>query len=102
MAGGRGTIPRSSDPNGASNTCFNLLTSSHADARTLLYNGREITHLEPDAIARLGIARRSDSAVVPAPQRLENGESRSSASVAPRRFWRSERVLDASVSARSI
>jgi branched-chain amino acid transport system ATP-binding protein len=94
----RGTIHALIGPNGAGKTtCFNLLTKfltpSHG---RIVYNGREITHLRPADVARLGIARSFQiSAVFPHLSVLENVR------IALQRqrgssfdFWRSERALD--------
>src|ERR687892_1758877 len=95
----RGTIHALIGPNGAGKTtCFNLLTKFLTPSRgRIVYNGREITHLKPADVARLGIARSFQiSAVFPHLTVLENVR------IALQRqrgssfdFWRSERVLDA-------
>jgi branched-chain amino acid transport system ATP-binding protein len=95
----RGTIHALIGPNGAGKTtCFNLLTKFLTPTRgRIFYNGREITHLRPAEVARLGIARSFQiSAVFPHLTVLENVR------VALQRqrgssfdFWRSETVLDA-------
>ena len=94
----RGTIHALIGPNGAGKTtCFNLLTKFLTPSRgRILYNGREITHLRPSDVARLGVARSFQiSAVFPHLSVLENVR------IALQRqrgssfdFWRSERVLD--------
>ena len=94
----RGTIHALIGPNGAGKTtCFNLLTKFLAPTRgRIVYNGREITHLRPADVARLGVARSFQiSAVFPHLTVLENVR------IALQRqrgssfdFWRSERVLD--------
>jgi branched-chain amino acid transport system ATP-binding protein len=94
----RGTIHALIGPNGAGKTtCFNLLTKFLTPSRgRILYNGREITHLRPADVARLGIARSFQiSAVFPHLSVLENVR------IALQRgrgssfdFWRSENVLD--------
>ena len=94
----RGTIHALIGPNGAGKTtCFNLLTKFLTPSRgRIMYNGREITHLQPADVARLGIARSFQiSAVFPHLSVLENVR------IALQRqrgasfdFWRSERVLD--------
>ena len=94
----RGTIHALIGPNGAGKTtCFNLLTKFLTPSRgRIVYNGREITHLEPADVARLGIARSFQiSAVFPHLSVLENVR------IALQRqrgasfdFWRSERVLE--------
>ena len=94
----RGTIHALIGPNGAGKTtCFNLLTKFLTPSRgRIVYNGREITHLKPADVARLGIARSFQiSAVFPHLSVLENVR------IALQRqrgasfdFWRSEQVLD--------
>src|SRR5436190_11734086 len=71
----RGTIHALIGPNGAGKTtCFNLLTKFLTPSRgRIVYNGREITHLKPADVARLGIARSFQiSAVFPHLSVLEN------------------------------
>jgi branched-chain amino acid transport system ATP-binding protein len=95
----RGTIHALIGPNGAGKTtCFNLLTKFLTPSRgRIAYNGREITHLRPADVARLGVARSFQiSAVFPHLTVLENVR------IALQRqrgssfdFWRSEKVLDA-------
>jgi branched-chain amino acid transport system ATP-binding protein len=95
----RGTIHALIGPNGAGKTtCFNLLTKFLTPTRgTIAYKGREITHMRPADVARLGVARSFQiSAVFPHLTVLENVR------IALQRqrgssfdFWRSERVLDA-------
>src|SRR5918999_4570622 len=71
----RGTIHALIGPNGAGKTtCFNLLTKFLTPSRgRILYNGREITHLRPADVARLGVARSFQiSAVFPHLPVLEN------------------------------
>ena len=85
--------------NGAGKTtCFNLLTKFLTPSRgRIVYNGREITHLRPADVARLGVARSFQiSAVFPHLSVLENVR------IALQRqrgasfdFWRSEKALDA-------
>ena len=94
----RGTIHALIGPNGAGKTtCFNLLTKFLTPSRgRIVYNGREITHLKPADVARLGIARSFQiSAVFPHLSVLENVrialQRRRGASFD---FWRSEAVLD--------
>ena len=95
----RGTIHALIGPNGAGKTtCFNLLTKFLTPTRgRIFYNGREITHLRPADVARLGIARSFQiSAVFPHLTVLENVR----VALQRRRgssfdFWRSESVLDA-------
>jgi branched-chain amino acid transport system ATP-binding protein len=93
----RGTIHALIGPNGAGKTtCFNLLTKFLTPSRgRITYNGREITHLRPADVARLGIARSFQiSAVFPHLTVLENVR------IALQRqrgssfdFWRAESVL---------
>jgi branched-chain amino acid transport system ATP-binding protein len=95
----RGTIHALIGPNGAGKTtCFNLLTKFLTPTRgTIASKGREITHMRPADVARLGVARSFQiSAVFPHLTVLENVR------IALQRqrgssfdFWRSERVLDA-------
>jgi branched-chain amino acid transport system ATP-binding protein len=94
----RGTIHALIGPNGAGKTtCFNLLTKFLTPSRgRIVYNGREITHLRPAEVARLGVARSFQiSAVFPHLSVLENVrialQRRRGASFD---FWRSEAVLD--------
>jgi ABC-type branched-subunit amino acid transport system ATPase component len=56
---GRGRITALIGPNGAGKTTiFNLVTGAlRADAGTVTYEGRAITGLRPDQVARLGIGR---------------------------------------------
>jgi branched-chain amino acid transport system ATP-binding protein len=95
----RGTIHALIGPNGAGKTtCFNLLTHFLAPtAGSIRYKGRDITHLGPAQIARMGLVRSFQiSAVFPQMTVLENVriglQSRKAASYA---FWRSERSLHA-------
>ncbi|MBS0247095.1 MAG: ABC transporter ATP-binding protein [Proteobacteria bacterium] len=95
----RGTIHALIGPNGAGKTtCFNLLTKflSPSSGR-IVYNGRDITAMQPADVARLGLVRSFQiSAVFPhmtvlenvriALQRLKRGSSFD--------FWRSKSVLD--------
>ena len=94
----RGTIHALIGPNGAGKTtCFNLLTKFLTPTRgRILYNGRDITHVKPADVARLGLARSFQiSAVFPHLTVLENVR------IALQRqrgasfdFWRSDHVLD--------
>ena len=94
----RGTVHALIGPNGAGKTtCFNLLTKFLTPSRgRIVYNGREITHLRPADVARLGVARSFQiSAVFPHLTVLENVR------IALQRqrgssfdFWRSENVLN--------
>ena len=93
----RGSIHGLIGPNGAGKTtCFNLLTKFlQPTAGTITFNGRDITSMTPDGIARLGMVRSFQiSAVFAQLTLLENvrialqrrrGESFD--------FWRSETVL---------
>ncbi len=84
-------------PNGAGKTtCFNLLTNFLPPTRgKITYNGRDITHMKPAQVARLGLIRSFQiSAVFPHISVLENVR------VALQRqrggsfdFWRSESLL---------
>ena len=95
----RGSIHAIIGPNGAGKTtCFNLLTKFLAPTRgRIVYNGRDITALEPADVAQLGLVRSFQiSAVFPHLSVLENVR------IALQRkrggsfdFWRSRRVLDA-------
>lgn len=71
----RGSIHALIGPNGAGKTtCFNLLTKFLTPtAGTIRLNGRDITHLKSDAVARLGMVRSFQiSAVFPSLTVLEN------------------------------
>ena len=94
----RGSIHALIGPNGAGKTtCFNLLTKFlMPTAGSIRYKDRDITHMKPADVARLGLVRSFQiSAVFPhlsvkenvriALQRLKHGSSFD--------FWRSERVL---------
>jgi branched-chain amino acid transport system ATP-binding protein len=95
----RGTIHALIGPNGAGKTtCFNLLTKflSPTSGR-IVYNGRDITAMQPADVAQLGLVRSFQiSAVFPhmtvlenvriALQRLKRGPSFD--------FWRSKAVLE--------
>jgi branched-chain amino acid transport system ATP-binding protein len=95
----RGTIHAVIGPNGAGKTtCFNLLSKFLRPTRgRIVFNGRDITGLEPADVARLGMVRSFQiSAVFPHLTVLENVR------VALQRsrggsfdFWRSTRVLHA-------
>jgi branched-chain amino acid transport system ATP-binding protein len=93
----RGTIHALIGPNGAGKTtCFNLLTKFLTPTRgRILYKGRDITHVKPADVARMGLARSFQiSAVFPHLTVMENVR------IALQRqrgasfdFWRSDRVL---------
>lgn len=94
----RGDIHALIGPNGAGKTTvFNLLTKFlQPTSGSILFNGRDITSMQPAAIARLGVIRSFQiSAVFPHLSVLENVR------IALQRkqgnsfqFWRSEKVLD--------
>ena len=93
----RGTIHALIGPNGAGKTtCFNLLTKFLAPTRgRIVFDGRDITSLQPADVARLGLGRSFHiSAVFPHLTVLENVR------IALQRkrgnsfdFWRSKRAL---------
>ena len=96
----RGTIHALIGPNGAGKTtCFNLLTKFLQPTRgKIVFNGRDISAMQPADIARMGLVRSFQiSAVFPhmtalenvriALQRRDRGDSFD--------FWRSERALGA-------
>ena len=94
----RGTIHALIGPNGAGKTtCFNLLTKFHIPTRgRIVFNGKDVTSLQPADIARLGLGRSFQiSAVFPHLSVLENVR------IALQRkrggsfdFWRSAKVLN--------
>ena len=94
----RGSIHALIGPNGAGKTtCFNLLTKFLRPTRgRIVYNGRDITALDPADVARQGLGRSFQiSAVFPHLTVLENVR------IALQRkrgssfdFWRSKRTLD--------
>lgn len=94
----RGSIHALIGPNGAGKTtCFNLLTKFFGPTRgRIIFNGRDITALQPADVARLGLVRSFQiSAVFPHLTVLENVR------IALQRkrggsfdFWRSSKVLD--------
>jgi len=94
----RGSIHALIGPNGAGKTtCFNLLTKFMQPTRgEILYNGQDITSMQPADVARLGLVRSFQiSAVFPNLTALENVR------VALQRehggsfdFWRSKNVLN--------
>ena len=93
----RGTIHALIGPNGAGKTtCFNLLTKFLTPTRgRILYDGRDITTMQPADIARMGLVRSFQiSAVFPHMSVLENVR------IALQRkrgssfdFWRSAEIL---------
>jgi branched-chain amino acid transport system ATP-binding protein len=94
----RGSVHALIGPNGAGKTtCFNLITKFlQPTAGAILFNGRDITRLQPSDIAKLGMVRSFQiSATFPHLTLVENVR------IALQRplgnsfhFWRSERVLD--------
>ncbi|OUL99610.1 ABC transporter ATP-binding protein [Variovorax sp. JS1663] len=95
----RGSIHALIGPNGAGkSTCFNLLTKFlEPSAGTIHYNGVDITHAAPAALAQRGMVRSFQiSATFPALTALQNVrialQRRSGASFC---FWRSNRSLRA-------
>ena len=93
-----GTIHALIGPNGAGKTtCFNLLTKFLPPTRGVIrFKGRDITGMQPAAVARLGLIRSFQiSAVFPHLSALENVrialQRRRGASFD---FWRSDTVLD--------
>ena len=94
----RGSIHALIGPNGAGKTtCFNMLTKFLNPTRgRIVYNGRDITALDPADVARQGLGRSFQiSAVFPHLTVLENVR------IALQRkrgssfdFWRSKRTLD--------
>jgi branched-chain amino acid transport system ATP-binding protein len=95
----RGAIHAMIGPNGAGKTtCFNLLSKFLTPTRgRIVFDGRDITALEPAEVARLGLVRSFQiSAVFPHMSVLENVRI----ALQRRRggsfdFWRSRRVLRA-------
>jgi branched-chain amino acid transport system ATP-binding protein len=94
----RGTIHALIGPNGAGKTtCFNLITKYLAPtAGTIRFNGRDITHLKPADVARLGLVRSFQiSATFPHLTLVENVRLALQRPLGLHfQFWRSERVLD--------
>ena len=81
----RGTIHALIGPNGAGKTtCFNMLSKFIAPTGgRITFNGRDITHLKPADVARLGLVRSFQiSAVFPHLTALENIRIALSASAA--------------------
>ncbi|WP_283179456.1 ABC transporter ATP-binding protein [Gemmobacter sp. 24YEA27] len=94
----RGSVHALIGPNGAGkSTCFNLLTKFLTpSAGTITYDGRDITRLKPEVIARMGLVRSFQiSAVFGSMTALENVRI----ALQRRRhgdswdFWRSQKVL---------
>ncbi|MDB5998960.1 MAG: transporter ATP-binding protein [Rhizobacter sp.] len=94
----RGSIHALIGPNGAGKTtCFNLLTKFLIpSAGEILFNGDDITHSRPAAIARRGIIRSFQiSAVFPHLSVMENVRVALQRKLGTSfRFWESERSLD--------
>jgi branched-chain amino acid transport system ATP-binding protein len=92
-----GTIHALIGPNGAGKTtCFNLLTAFLPPTRgTIRFKGRDITHMKPAQVARLGLVRSFQiSAVFPHLTALENVRlALQRARGASFDFWRSEKAL---------
>jgi branched-chain amino acid transport system ATP-binding protein len=93
-----GTIHALIGPNGAGKTtCFNLLTKFlPPTSGTIRFKGRDITHLTPTQVARLGMVRSFQiSAVFPHLTVLENVRlALQRTRGASFDFWRSEKVLN--------
>lgn len=93
----RGSVHALIGPNGAGKTtCFNLLTRFlNPTAGRIRYNGRDITRLKPQAVARRGMVRSFQvSAVFPDQSALENVcVALQSRFRRAGNFWRSEAVL---------
>ncbi len=94
----RGTIHALIGPNGAGKTTvFNLLTKFLTPTTgKILYNGTDITAMEPAAIARMGVIRSFQiSAVFPHLSVLENVRvSLQRTEGNSFHFWKSEKILD--------
>jgi branched-chain amino acid transport system ATP-binding protein len=92
-----GTIHALIGPNGAGKTtCFNLLTAFLPPTRgTIRFKGRDITHMKPAQVARLGLVRSFQiSAVFPHLTALENVRlALQRARGASFDFWRNEKAL---------
>ena len=92
-----GTIHALIGPNGAGKTtCFNLLTGFLPPTRgTIRFKGRDISHMKPAMVARLGLVRSFQiSAVFPHLTALENIRlALQRARGASFDFWRSESTL---------
>lgn len=94
----RGSIHALIGPNGAGkSTCFNLLTKFlPVTSGQIFYAGRDITHMSPSEVARLGLVRSFQiSATFPNLSVLDNVRvALQRARGVSMDFWRSERVLD--------
>ena len=94
----RGTIHALIGPNGAGKTtCFNLLTKFLTPTSgTIVYEGDDITHAKPAAIARRGVVRSFQiSAVFAHLSVLENVRVALQRTLGTSfQFWRAERSLD--------
>jgi branched-chain amino acid transport system ATP-binding protein len=93
-----GSIHALIGPNGAGKTtCFNLLTKFLGPTHgSIHFKGRDITHLKPAQVARLGLVRSFQiSAVFPHLTALENVRlALQRARGSSFDFWRSDKVLD--------
>ncbi len=94
----RGTVHALIGPNGAGKTtCFNLLTKFlEPTTGSIVFNGRDITHMAPADVARLGMVRSFQiSAVFPLMTVLDNVRVALQRPVGQSfHFWRSETMLD--------
>lgn len=94
----RGTVHALIGPNGAGKTtCFNLLTKFlEPSAGSIVFNGRDITHMAPANVARLGMVRSFQiSAVFPMMTVLDNVRVALQRPVGQSfHFWRPESTLD--------
>ncbi len=94
----RGTVHALIGPNGAGKTtCFNLLTKFLEPTRgSIVFNGRDITHMAAADVARLGMVRSFQiSAVFPLMTVLDNVRVALQRPVGQSfHFWRSDTMLD--------
>jgi len=94
----RGSIHALIGPNGAGKTTvFNLLTKFHAPSSgTIVYNGKDITGMEPARIARMGMVRSFQiSSNFPHLTLLENVRVALQTRLKLHyRFWQSDKVLN--------
>lgn len=94
----RGTVHALIGPNGAGKTtCFNLLTKFlEPTTGTIVFNGRDITHMAAADVARLGMVRSFQiSAVFPLMTVLDNVRVAMQRPVGQSfHFWRSDTILD--------